>query len=97
MWRDKSILILDLKRRLEETVHEFQGFLLVVEHSAAINALKVDVEESLSLAALDELLDLCWLLGQQLREVNRLHRIDWDLLPIPLNSLREFSCDTHDV
>lgn len=97
MRRNQSILVLDLERRLEEAVHEFQGLLLIIEHSAAINALKIDVEESLSLAAFDELLDLGWFLREQLREINGLHGINGDLLSVPCHRLGEFGCDTHDV
>lgn len=62
MWCNESVLVLDLERRLKESVHEAKSVLNVLEHSASINSLEVDIEESLSLAAFQKLLNLLWLL-----------------------------------
>lgn len=96
MGSDEAVFVLDFERGLEEAVHESKGILLVLEDSAAINALQVDVEESFLLAALDEFLDLGGFLGEEGREVNRLHGVDGDLLAAPFNGLWDLGGDTHD-
>lgn len=48
--------------RVEETSHESQQSLMVVQRPPSINILKVKIKESSLLAALQELPDFGWLL-----------------------------------
>ena len=66
MRRDKAVLVLSLNRRFEEAVHELQRLLVVIQHPAAIDVLQVQIEVTLSLTALDELLKLRWLRRNEL-------------------------------
>lgn len=91
MGSDKTELVLRLKGSIEEAVHELQRVLLVLKHPAAVDSAKVEVEVSRILAALNKPLNLEGLLGEQLREVNDLHGVDRDFLPVPLHGLRDFS------
>ena len=87
MRSDKSILVLDLDGRVKESVHQLECLLLVIEESPAINSLQVQIEVSLRLAAFNHLLQLSWLLGEQCREVDGLHVIDWEWSSIPVDGL----------
>lgn len=97
MRRDQAILVLGLEGRLEEAVHELQGLLLVLNESATIDALQVDVEVPLILAAFDQPLELIGLLREQLAEVERLHGVHGDLLPVPLHGPEDFRGGSHIV
>lgn len=96
MRSDKAELVLRLKRSIEETVHELQGVLLVFDHTAAVNASEVQVEVSGVLAATNQPIDLGRLVRQQLGEIDDLHRVDRDLLPVPLLGLGNLSDGSHD-
>lgn len=89
-------LILDFQWRVKELVHDLKGLLLIFKEPAAINALEINVEETLGLAAFQQLLNLFGLLRKQTREVYCLHRIDRHLLSTPLHCLWNFACNSHD-
>ena len=93
MGRDETKLILGLKGLLEEAVHELEGGLTVLEESAAVNALQVQVEVALCLAGLDQPRHLGRLLGEQETKVDGLHGVDGHLLAVPLHRLGYFCRD----
>lgn len=95
MGRYKAILVLNLQGRLEKPVHKLESLLLVFQHPSTVNSLQVQVEETFSLAAANDLVKFGWLLREQTLETDRLHRIDGGLLPIPLNRLGDCFLDRH--
>jgi hypothetical protein len=97
MRRDKSILVLDLKRRLEETMHELQQLLVVINEPTSIDVVQVQVEETLFLAALKKLLKLSGFLREDRREVDRLHGVNWNLLSVPFDPSGYFGYRCHVV
>jgi hypothetical protein len=52
MRSDKSILVLDLKRRIKEAVHELKQLLVVIQEPTPIHVVQVEVEEAFIFAAL---------------------------------------------
>merc|ERR1712000_457006 len=90
MWCDGTKFILDFQWRVKELVHELECLLLIIKKSTSVDALEIDLEKSLILAALQQLLEFLWLLGKQTREVNGLHGIDRHLAAVPLHCLRDF-------
>lgn len=97
MRRNKPILILDLQRGIEEAMHESQQLLVVIQKAAAIYIIEVEIEKALVLAALEELVQLIWLLGQESRKVNRLHRVHGHLCAVPLDSADAFVFASHGL
>lgn len=97
MCGDEAELVLLLDGVVEVAVHHLQRLMLVIEESLAIEAVEVQVEEAGLAAASEQVLELSGLLGKDSSEVDCLHGVDGDALPRPLDGLRDFGGDTHDV
>ena len=58
MGADKPVFVLDLERCLEKAVHDLQQFLVIVHEPSPIDIVQVQVEEALSLATFEHILQL---------------------------------------
>lgn len=67
---------------MEETSHEPEKSLLVIDSATTIDSTQVEIKEALNLAAVDESLDLVRLVGEKLFEVNGLEIGYWDVLAL---------------
>lgn len=93
----QSIFVLNLKRRLKKSMHKLQQLLVVINEPTSINVVEIQVEETLLFAALEKLLQLGRLLGEDRREVDCLHRVDRNLLAVPFDLSGYFGYGSHVV
>lgn len=94
---DEAKLVLGLEGRGEEALHQLERLLVVGEHSAAVDALEVEVKVALLQAGVDHLVDLAGVLGEQEPVVDGLHGPHGHLLAHPVNGLRGVKDGSHDA